>query len=1181
MPVEKKTVLRVLYTINSSPQYILARSQNRVQISVIPSSEHESSSDALNISPPIYGSVSLKTCLDTVFRSSPELAHDSARDFSLYVLDPLESRSAPAPVHINASEDALSAKGGALGVEQTRGVAVGLGLMSWALSADESDMMPVVGTLVKQTNGQEALEVVFSLRETMAMPRQEWSMPPPALPSSSQDSASSAAESSSSRPESKHQPWYSNQAMATSSAAQPSSEHLTRETLASIQSRAKPKSKPPKSVRQSTVPVTESDKLMSADTFIGPMKKKGRPKTTNTDMKPLSLYSTTPVSSSSFSSNAKEIIVIDGSDSDGTGATPTTSSFQIPVNGKAPATRPGPQDMKRKKTNYSQYPKTPAFTTEPLVRRTSEQPKPVVQQTQPTQVKCEPQDEPSLLDILAFFTATSSSDPAAQNAAILAALGTIDSSNSQENSAPAAPANPALISALKKLLTIYANAPPANTPSNPPTPPSSQPSSQPQPRHPQSQDDDIVILDKENVNPKAHQTPTGKDAKAAKLSDSPVSASVAQANAIAGPSSHADRSALQSLGPSARLNEHSSPRTTLNESSRAPRNDRVVRKRTLSEFMDEKEGGRSKGKGKERERERVEKRDGHRHASAQRPPASDGLRHYPRLFAPAQPRPDAPANNYYRTALECMSSPGRSRSESVDDGMRHLQTSSSSGGSRTRPPSRAPSPKQRISASSPVRGLNHERKKYVVPEWARTGTAMQPRLSEEAQRALEELEEKKKLERAAARRRLPSMQSRAKTKSARPSSADGSHATENEPARPRPLAPSAATMPSSDRPLVAASNVNFPFMLTRSSSPPPNPRVVPRTPKTPVRDRHHMRFTPGQENESLFTPIVRSGSLFGSANSRTLHTPLQGILTSPLGNRKKAKLTPARSLVSGKPSSTPISWKLSSLQSSEDSKMLEEEQTLSLERELEEAMDDLDCPPSSLPIASSDIDVDEDHTSNDPDATIGLDQEDIEISPVKQHWQGLPPSSPPPPSSPMLLPAVYDDEEMDELPVATPDSETDTDMTPCGSDATAESPASLDEQLADALATGDFASFFPPAEGAGPGSAGLMDIFDQFTHLNSDPTESEGFGALDGGGDGTLGAMFENGLDGIDFTEFWETFKPLVNDSTQFAAHEHGGASGGALFDMTKEEGEFSQFAEIDHVKLADDMQALLSGCLM
>lgn len=528
------------------------------------------------------------------------------------------------------------------------------------------------------------------------------------------------------------------------------------------------------------------------------------------------------------------------------GVTPTSSSFQISRDGKGSTTKVGVSNLTKKKTSYSQYPKTPAFTKEPLVRRTSEQLKPAPAQTQPTQVKTEPQEEPSLLDLLAFFTATSSSEPAAQNAAILAALGTIDSSNTQANPAPSTPANPALISALKKLLSIYADAPPGNTHFNPATPPSSQPSLQPQLRHPPSEDDVIVIIDKENVNPKVFQKPTGKDAQAIKLSDSPVSASVAQVNAVAGPSTPADRSALQSLGLSARLNEHSSPRTTLNEPIRAPRGDRVVRKRTLSEFMDEKEGGRSKGKGKERER--VEKRDGHRHASAQRLPASDGLRHYPRLLAPAQPRPDAPANNYYRTPLECASSPGRARSESVDDGARNAYpqpSSSGSSGSRTRPPSRAPSPKPRISASSPVRGVNQERKKYVVPEWARTGTATQPRLSEEAQRALEELEEKKRLERAAARKRLPSMQSRAKIKSARPSSANSGQATENEPVRPRPLAPSATAAPSSDRPLVAASNINFPFMSTRSSSPPPNPRVIPRTPKTPVRDRHHMRVTPG------------------------------------------------------------------------------------------------------------------------------------------------------------------------------------------------------------------------------------------------------------------------------------------------------------------------------------------------
>jgi len=152
-----KTWLRVLYTINSSPQYILARSHIKVSISLIPPSQNK----------PLYANVSLKTCLDTICRSSPDLTQDSLRDFSLYVLDPLESNSAPAPVHISNAGPTPSANNPPSSKEQPRGVAVGLGLMSWALSADDSDEMTVVGTLVKQSNGQEALEVIFALREVL------------------------------------------------------------------------------------------------------------------------------------------------------------------------------------------------------------------------------------------------------------------------------------------------------------------------------------------------------------------------------------------------------------------------------------------------------------------------------------------------------------------------------------------------------------------------------------------------------------------------------------------------------------------------------------------------------------------------------------------------------------------------------------------------------------------------------------------------------------------------------------------------------------------------------------------------------------------------------------------------------------------------------------------------------
>ena len=51
------------------------------------------------------------------------------------------------------------------------------------------------------------------------------------------------------------------------------------ETLAAIRARNKAKSRPKKVPKPSITPTTESDKLMYAsETYIGPLKKKGRPK---------------------------------------------------------------------------------------------------------------------------------------------------------------------------------------------------------------------------------------------------------------------------------------------------------------------------------------------------------------------------------------------------------------------------------------------------------------------------------------------------------------------------------------------------------------------------------------------------------------------------------------------------------------------------------------------------------------------------------------------------------------------------------------------------------------------------------------------------------------------------------------------------------------------------------------
>lgn len=155
--------LRILYTINSSPQYILARSHSPVPVSLISEFQLDTKEHSTQ---PKFATVSLKACLDTICRSSPELIQDNNRDYSVYVLDPLESGSAPAPMNIsNSGGGGASVKTQDKNQEQPCAVAVGLGLMSWALHTDERDGAVVTGTQVRLGTGQGALEVIFALRE--------------------------------------------------------------------------------------------------------------------------------------------------------------------------------------------------------------------------------------------------------------------------------------------------------------------------------------------------------------------------------------------------------------------------------------------------------------------------------------------------------------------------------------------------------------------------------------------------------------------------------------------------------------------------------------------------------------------------------------------------------------------------------------------------------------------------------------------------------------------------------------------------------------------------------------------------------------------------------------------------------------------------------------------------------
>lgn len=92
--------------------------------------------------------------------------HDGMRDFSIYMLDPTESNSAPSTMMLAdgcvRGADGASGSSTPSSSRQSQGVAVGMGLMSWALTSQED--ASVTGSLVNTAMGTQALEVIFALR---------------------------------------------------------------------------------------------------------------------------------------------------------------------------------------------------------------------------------------------------------------------------------------------------------------------------------------------------------------------------------------------------------------------------------------------------------------------------------------------------------------------------------------------------------------------------------------------------------------------------------------------------------------------------------------------------------------------------------------------------------------------------------------------------------------------------------------------------------------------------------------------------------------------------------------------------------------------------------------------------------------------------------------------------------
>jgi len=87
--------------------------------------------------------------------------HFGQRDFSIYALDPSESDSVPNTVVVSSGSGPSSQS--TFSHQPPQGVAVGLGLMSWALAAPD-DSAFITGIINKTASGESALEVVFALR---------------------------------------------------------------------------------------------------------------------------------------------------------------------------------------------------------------------------------------------------------------------------------------------------------------------------------------------------------------------------------------------------------------------------------------------------------------------------------------------------------------------------------------------------------------------------------------------------------------------------------------------------------------------------------------------------------------------------------------------------------------------------------------------------------------------------------------------------------------------------------------------------------------------------------------------------------------------------------------------------------------------------------------------------------
>ncbi|KDQ28030.1 hypothetical protein PLEOSDRAFT_1104708 [Pleurotus ostreatus PC15] len=1048
MSTTRSLPLRILYTINSSPQYILARSLSAYPVQPVSECTAEDQGDSHQL----YGTVAFKHCLDTICRSSPELLQDRSRDYSVYVLDPLESLSAPTPIGAHASSSERRS--------QQSGVAVGLGLMSWARVSEESKSLQIAGTLIN--NGRAALEVVFALRETPATNLKTVS-PPPIV-----------AEKVTSRRRRQEPSKIDEQLLSPLSLAKARAK------------RVPPPPPPPKRVVPEQPP-SEADLLMASGvTYTGPPRKWGRPRSGRPRSKD-------PPQSVDIEDDEEE--------DDPPPASPKNQRLAAWLSSCSTHSQQPPSEVSAGSTVDS-----PQTTSIPL----------------PT-------------DALLPSTNPLSE---AQTAVLLDALMAIDSTT-PGNSVSAT--NPALVSALRQLVSAAAadrlnhntsrtthtrvRAHPASISGSESNSPS------------KSQDDEVVILDKENVNPTAFRRRAERERAEAKRML--LTSGIASSSRQVGGSEAATTSILgapRDLNKVRTVSNRSSSYTHVPAANPA-QEEKVTRKRRLSDLMDERDSV----------RKRVGQRDAHR---------------YYRTIEPLCSR--AEAKQYYRqpeqSAAHIMSDPPTfDRSESP---------SSIAGPSTSPPPQRQHSlhiwhesstirsssvsvvisPKRgRIlstSASSPVvpsmsKTSKRPRQKYVVPEWARTTTATQPRLSEEAQKALEDAaaqqnEEIMNRKRAKARKQTFRGRDNASQKPGlvRADTGDGTQVSQQSSQTPPSAIYSDPLTSNNIHPVFASSDpIIDSCPPTRPVSPSPyTSQPEPEIPSTPPR-RHDILH-----DSSLFTPTPK-----GRDNGNPLFSPF-GAMGSPV----------PQSSIWGKMVG-PHGLQIPDHESDDEEDLPVHAPSETMPKET--MTPNAESPPDSLPIASSDTEDDESMNCDPAGETV----------PVKEHWTDLPPSSPPPPSSPF--------EDASTLPSESTDTQ-DLTMTPTLSNA--DLAMYFDVNEFDAY----YASVNNPSSRHG-GAEPLSDaaLFNQFTHLASDDSLAQAQDGLSL----ELPADFSmpDNINDLDFTELWQTMVPLLEAGASADTRQDSAGLGLDISSQDDRSQEPQATADIDHEKLAQEVHALFSGCLM